>query len=303
MQDPLAELAGYFCRGTEVPDQELIRLAAAARAAGSRWDGIAAACGVRDYRDITGVLTLPCWNGSDTGADLLFSAAQHAVHMVTGSRGVFAPMSWPCPGCGQQVTDRAHAGRPIHTEHGHAPGCPRLAADQAADDQGRRKRVPGLTAASEDPAGQVQRHWLAERIEDDCPRCGWHGNFHHWIATIGGDWANGVCDDCYADLHPAITVTVGYFSACSPDDGEPIAVIRQRTRSDYPFPDLGQMLTWRLSWQHTAMLIDDQRGNCEWDITPVTREKAGQIAAGLAARDWPPDAAALPWVASPYPEA
>ena len=80
MQDPLAELAGYFCRGTEVPDRELIRLAAAARAGGSRWDGIAAACGVRDYRDITGVLTLPCWNGSDTGADLLFSAAQHAVH-------------------------------------------------------------------------------------------------------------------------------------------------------------------------------------------------------------------------------
>jgi hypothetical protein len=50
------------------------------------------------------------------------------------------------------------------------------------------------------------------------------------------------------------------------------------------------------------MLIDDQRGNCEFDITPVTRGKAGQIAAGLAARDWPPDAAALPWVASPYPQ-
>ena len=50
-------------------------------------------------------------------------------------------------------------------------------------------------------------------------------------------------------------------------------MIRQRTRSDYPFPDLGQMLTWRLSWQHTAMLIDDQRGNCEFDITPVTRER------------------------------
>ena len=55
MQEPLAELAGYFCRGTEVPDRELIRLAAAARAGGSRWDGIAAACGIRDYRDITGV--------------------------------------------------------------------------------------------------------------------------------------------------------------------------------------------------------------------------------------------------------
>jgi hypothetical protein len=38
-------------------------------------DGIAAACGVRDYRDITGVVSLPCWRGCDTGADLLFSAA------------------------------------------------------------------------------------------------------------------------------------------------------------------------------------------------------------------------------------
>jgi hypothetical protein len=51
------------------------------------------------------------------------------------------------------------------------------------------------------------------------------------------------------------------------------------------------------------MLIDDQRGNCVFDITPVTGDEARRIAAGLAARDWPPDAAALPWVASPYPEA
>jgi hypothetical protein len=183
-------------------------------------------------------------------------------------------------------------------EHGHGPGCARLAGDQAADDQARRDRMPGLIASSHDPSGPAQRHQLAERIEDDCPRCGWHGYFHTYIATIGADWANALCDNCYADLHPAITVTVGYFSACSPGDGEPVAVIRQRTRSDYPFPDLGQML----SWQHTAILIDDQRGNCDWDITPVTRQEAGQIAAGLATRDWPPDAARLPWVASPYPE-
>ena len=32
MQDPLAELAGYFCRGTKAPDRELVRLAATARA-------------------------------------------------------------------------------------------------------------------------------------------------------------------------------------------------------------------------------------------------------------------------------
>ena len=57
--------------------------------------------------------------------------------------------------------------------------------------------------------GPVQRHRLAERITDDCTRCGWHGYFHTYIATIDGDWARAaVCDDCYADLHPAVTVTV-----------------------------------------------------------------------------------------------
>jgi hypothetical protein len=79
-------------------------------------------------------------------------------------------------------------------------------------------------------------------------------------------------------------------------------VIRQRTRSDYEFPDRGQMLTWRLSWKHTPMLIDDRRGNCEWDITGISRQQSEQIAAGLAAGHWPPDAARLPCVASAYPE-
>jgi hypothetical protein len=42
---------------------ELVQPAAAARAGGSRWDGIAAACGIRDYRDITGIAALPCSEG------------------------------------------------------------------------------------------------------------------------------------------------------------------------------------------------------------------------------------------------
>jgi hypothetical protein len=157
---------------------------------------------------------------------------------------------------------------------------------------------------SEDPAGAVQRHWLAEPVTDDCPRCGWRGYFHHYLTTIGGDWSAAVCDNCYADLHPDITVTVRYFSARSPIDGEPVAAIRQRTRSDhdYPdvghFPDLGQMLTWRLAWIHTPMLIDDRRGNCDWDIAGISRGQAEQIAAQLAAEHWPPDAARLPRVAS-----
>ena len=127
-------------------------------------------------------------------------------------RGVFAPVSWPCPGCGQQVTDRAYTGRPVHIEHGHAPGCARLAGDQGAEDQARRDRVPSLIVASEDPAGLVQRHWLAERIEDDCPRCGWHGYFHHWITTIGADWPGAVCDDCDGRF---ILPSCNHVSGCS----------------------------------------------------------------------------------------
>jgi hypothetical protein len=302
VDEPLAELAAYFGARARVPDQELIRLTAAARTAGRRWDAIAAACGIRSYKDIAEVVSPACWEDSDTGAALLFGSAQYSLHKLTGSQTYFPPLHWDCPGCGQQVTDRAPAGRPIHVEHGHAPGCARLAANQAAEAEERGMRLPRLIMHSEEPAGTVQRHCLAERITDDCPRCGWHGYFHHYLATVDGDWAGAVCDDCYADLHPALTVTVRYFSACSPADGDPVAVIRQRTRSDYEFPDLGQMLTWRLSWQHTTMLIDDRRGNCEWDLTGISRQQAEQIAAGLAARHWPPDAVRLPWVASAYPE-
>ena len=191
MDGALTELAAYFRRWREPPDAELVRLAAAARAAGSRWDAIAAACDERDDPE------------------------------------------------------------PV--------------------------------------------------IADDCPRCGWHGYFHHYIATVDGDWAAAVCDDCYADLHPGITVTVRFYAArvprFAPRAGDPIAVIRQRDRSDhdYPgtghFPDIGQQLTWQLSWKHTPMLVDDRRGNCEWDLAEISRAEAEQITAGLAARHWPPDAA------------
>jgi hypothetical protein len=217
-------------------------------------------------------------------------------------------MHWDCPGCGQQVADRAPAGRPVFIEHGHKPDCVRLADDQATEDQHRADRLPGLLVHSEDPTGALQRHWLAEPITDDCPRCGWYGYFHHFIATVDGDWSVAVCDNCYADLHPDITVTVGYFKACSPIDRKPVAAIRQRTRSDhdYPdrghFPDRGQMLTWRLSWIFTPMLVDDRRGNCDFDIIEISCGEAGQIAAGLAAEHWQPAAARLPWVASAYPE-
>jgi hypothetical protein len=50
------------------------------------------------------------------------------------------------------------------------------------------------------------------------------------------------------------------------------------------------------------MLVDDRRGNCIEDIAEISCEEAEQIAAGLAARAWPPDAARLPWVVSVYPQ-
>jgi hypothetical protein len=49
------------------------------------------------------------------------------------------------------------------------------------------------------------------------------------------------------------------------------------------------------------MLVDDRRGNCEWDLAEISRAEAGQIAAELAHRHWPADAARLPWVLSAYP--
>ena len=210
MDKPLAELAACFGSKSRLPDQDLVRLTAAARAAGSRWETIAAACGIQTYEDLAGVVYRIT---GETGADLLFSATQHAVEQLTGSQRRYPPLTWACPHCGQQVTDRAASGRPVHVEHGHAPGCARLARDQADDDERRREQIPRLILHSEPAVGPMQRHWLRERIDDDCPRCGWHGYFHHYLATIDGDWAAAVCDNCYADLHPDITVTVKFFSA------------------------------------------------------------------------------------------
>lgn len=97
MNEPLAELAGYFRRKARMPDQELIRLTAAARAGGSRWEGMAAVCGIRTYQDLAGVIYRIA---DETGAELLFSATQYAVGQFTGSRNYYSPLAWACPHCG-----------------------------------------------------------------------------------------------------------------------------------------------------------------------------------------------------------
>ena len=108
MNEPLTELAAYFHGNTELPDRELAWLTAAARAGGSCWDDIAAACGVGSYGDLAGRDTSVT---GDTGAELLFSATQTAVMRLTGSESYFPPLTWACGHCGQQVTDRVATGR------------------------------------------------------------------------------------------------------------------------------------------------------------------------------------------------
>ena len=97
VDEPLAELAAYFRDKTRLPDKELIRLTLAARAAGSRWEAIAAACGIQTYQDLAGVIYRIT---GDTGAELLFAATQYAVGQVTGSRRLLAPLTWACPDAG-----------------------------------------------------------------------------------------------------------------------------------------------------------------------------------------------------------
>jgi len=58
----------------------------------------------------------------------------------------------------------------------------------------------------------LQRHRLGHRVVDDCPRCGWNGYFHEYLATVDDDRSSTVCDNCYADMHPDIAVTARFFS-------------------------------------------------------------------------------------------
>jgi hypothetical protein len=68
MDKPVAELAAYFGSKSRLPDQDLVRLTAAARAAGSRWEAIAAVCGIWTYEDLAGVVDRIT---GETGADPL----------------------------------------------------------------------------------------------------------------------------------------------------------------------------------------------------------------------------------------
>ena len=56
MNEPVAEPVAYFRTSTTLPYEQLARLTAAARAVGTRWDEIAAACGITTSHDLAGVI-------------------------------------------------------------------------------------------------------------------------------------------------------------------------------------------------------------------------------------------------------
>jgi hypothetical protein len=61
-------------------------------------------------------------------------------------------------------------------------------------------------------------------------------------------------------------------------------------RSDHDYPDIGhipdtrQQMTWRLWSQHTAMLVEEARASCDYDLAEISRGEAEQIAAGAGRR-------------------
>jgi hypothetical protein len=116
-----------------------------------------------------------------------------------------------------------------------------------------------------------------------------------------GAAARLLCDNCYAGLSPDITVTVTYF-ACQHYGSHPFGVIRQRTRSDQDYPDLGQLIAWDMHWRRTSILVEEEHGGAGCDVTTASQDGAELIIASLARRYWYGHALQVPWVRTAYPK-
>jgi hypothetical protein len=86
--------------------------------------------------DMPAVIRQQYWISPAVGPGPLFNATQRAVRKLTGrDAGCYPALAWPCPGCGQQVTDLAPGGRPIHSELGHGYFARQAERGQAKDPQ------------------------------------------------------------------------------------------------------------------------------------------------------------------------
>lgn len=300
MTDPLVELSRHLTEQVHLPAQQVVQLASTTRAAGLRWADIAEVCGVTEVPDDS--QATHAWT---IGVTRIFRDIQGVAASTEDTEQKLAPLTWPCPECHREITDSAPLGRPMHVNLGHGPRCSRLARDQAVDDEGRRARLSAAVTESGPRHGSLQRHRLSNRFIDDCPRCGWHGYFATWAATINENWARLLCDNCYADLSPDIEVTATFYCCSTPpyDPGPegPFAVIRQRSRSDEERLDSGQAMTWEPFWQWTPILDEAARGTALCDIARVSQRRAEQIIEFLSWRYWPGQALRLPWTAA-YPK-
>jgi len=63
-------------------------------------------------------------------------------------------------------------------------------------------------------------------------------------------------------------------------------VIRQRTRSDQEYPDLGQLISWDMRWQWTSILVEEEHGGADCHLTRTSQDGAELIIASLARRYW-----------------
>jgi hypothetical protein len=127
MQEPPTELAAYSGPWRQGPDADLLRLTAAAQAAGHGQNDITDACDNGPGKDIPGVIRQQYWIKPDFWPGPRFSATQRAVRKL-GHR--------PRPGR-----------RPVYAERGHAAGvaCCRTGC------------VRGWTATRRWPAGPPAR--------------------------------------------------------------------------------------------------------------------------------------------------
>lgn len=120
LDDPLAGVrAAVLARDVAVA--EMRAYAQEARAAGRSWDDVAEALGIEPADD------------GESRAETAYLLLVEQRPLPSNNPSRYRPSArWACANCGQWITDRGPFGaHPDDREEGHAPGCPRRAAELA----------------------------------------------------------------------------------------------------------------------------------------------------------------------------